>query len=149
MKQFSKKQLIVFVVLALIVVALALVFSRTPLFAGAPRYAAVYLDTGDLYFGKLTLLPKFQLTDAWLIQPGLEEGTTSIARFSDAAWKPAGAINFARDHVVFWAPIAEGSQMIDAIEGRIQQPPPTSTETPSGNGLTPQSGTSSQTEPEE
>ncbi|OHA53524.1 MAG: hypothetical protein A2991_03980 [Candidatus Terrybacteria bacterium RIFCSPLOWO2_01_FULL_58_14] len=148
MAKFSKKHIFIFLVLAFIVVVLALVFSRAPLFAGTPRYAAVYLDTGDLYFGKLTLLPKFTLTDAWLIQPGPEEGTTSIARFSDAAWKPAGVINFERDHVVFWAPIAEGSQMIDAIEGRIQQPPAGSA-APSGNGLTPNLDDSSPTIPEE
>jgi len=36
-------------------------------------YYVVYLETGDLYFGKLSRFPKFTLSDVWLFQMGQGE----------------------------------------------------------------------------
>jgi hypothetical protein len=36
--------------------------------ASEDNYYAVYLRTGDLYFGKISWFPKFSLTDVWFLQ---------------------------------------------------------------------------------
>ena len=39
---------------------------------GASPYSAVYLTTGDVYFGKLSWFPKVRLTNVWLLQRNVD-----------------------------------------------------------------------------
>lgn len=107
------------VIVLVLAIGLGFVFSKFSMFGGAkPQYAAVYLTSGDLYFGKLSRFPKFSLDDAWFLQPGGEQGP-GLARFEDAAWKPAGSIHFNSENIAFWTLLAADSPVIQAIEGRI------------------------------
>jgi len=114
----SKKHIALLIGAVLLVVVLALLFSRFQIFQTQPRYAAVYLTTGDIYFGKLERFPSFQLSDAWFLGQD-PQGGTSLQKFADAVWQPAGTIHLSRDQIVFWAPLDPVSPVVQAIEGRI------------------------------
>jgi len=91
-------------------------------------YMAVYLATGDIYFGRTSLFPRVTIQDPWFFRRA-EDGSVSLERFSDAVWMPEDVIKINRDQIVFMARISENSQIIAMMEGRIdprqqqQQPP--------------------------
>jgi len=99
------------VLLALWVGLLARQTSSTTPKDKASDYSAVYLSTGDIYFGKLSWFPKAKLRDAWLLQ---RTGTTEQARyvmvpFRSALWEPVGTLWLNAKQVIFWTKIRAGS----------------------------------------
>jgi len=82
-------------------------------------YHAVYLNNGAIYFGKLSTFPRFKLNDAVFIQLD-NQGNASLQRFKDAFWGPEGSIYLNRSAILFIAPIAENSPLINFIEGKQQ-----------------------------
>ena len=92
-------------------------------------YMAVYLATGDIYFGRVSFFPRVTIQDPWFFRRA-EDGSVSLERFSDAVWMPEDMIKINRDQIVFMARISENSQIIAMMEGRVtpqqqqqQQPP--------------------------
>ncbi|MDD5099241.1 MAG: hypothetical protein PHP35_02775 [Candidatus Colwellbacteria bacterium] len=83
-------------------------------------YVAVYLITGDVYYGKATFFPKLTLDDAVFLQKG-NDGSLSVQKLSDLLWKPIDPMVIERDQVIFWMKLDSTSPVIDAIEGRIPQ----------------------------
>jgi hypothetical protein len=80
-------------------------------------YMAVYLTTGDIYFGKVSNFPCIKISDAWFLQRS-EDGNLGLQKFSDAVWLPTGEIKISRDQVVFTAKLSKDSPIIQAIEGK-------------------------------
>jgi hypothetical protein len=90
-------------------------------------YTAVYLTTGDIYFGKTNLFPCVKIQDPWFLQRA-EDGGLSLEKFSDAVWAPKGGMKISRDQIVFISRLSDMSPVIAAIEGKsvpqqITQPP--------------------------
>ena len=80
-------------------------------------YMAVYLATGDIYFGRVSSFPHVTIQDPWFFRRA-EDGSVSLERFSDAVWMPEDVIKINRDQIVFMARISENSQIIAMMEGR-------------------------------
>lgn len=107
----------VFVSIAVTIVVLGLGVSF--LFGALYKpYTAVYLSTGDVYYGKLSTFPGLTLHDPWFVQR-MPDGNFSLAKFSDAFWKPRGAMRLSSDKVVFTAKLDKTSPIVEAMEGRI------------------------------
>lgn len=87
--------------------------------ASRATWYAVYLDTGDLYFGHLSSFPSLSLSDAWYVQHS-PQGNVSVSDFSKASWKPAGSIQLNRQHVVWTVRIASDSPLIAAMNAQPQ-----------------------------
>jgi hypothetical protein len=86
---------------------------------GPSEYSAVYMTSGDVYFGKLHSFPKPYLSDAlYLVRSTNQSGQTQInlASFSSVFWAPAGKIYFNPDQVLFTAPLQNNSQIISVIK---------------------------------
>lgn len=83
-----------------------------------PKYAAVYLSTGEIYFGKLSWFPSPRLSDVWLFQRTQEQGL-SLDRFTNVVWQPLEPMRLSRDKIVFWTYLQPTSPVVQAIEGRI------------------------------
>ena len=119
----NKSSKIIFVAIVFLVVIGAIV-SAIFSFVNRP-YMAVYLATGDIYFGRTSLFPRVTMQDPWFLQRA-EDGTLSLARLTDAVWMPEGEFKINRDQVVFMARLADNSQVVAMMEGRIdprqQQP---------------------------
>jgi len=82
--------------------------------SGPSTWSAVYLDTGDLYFGRLSSFPSLVLSNAWYVQH-TPQGDLSVNDFSKASWKPQGTIRINSRHVVWTARIASDSPLISAM----------------------------------
>ena len=117
------------VIIAVVVVAVVLVAvgiwagisivgaSQNP--AGPSPYSAVYLTTGDIYYGKLSWFPKPHLTDAWVLQRTQDaKGQThlSVAPFTSSFWSPVNEINLNPKAIVFWTRLRNDSKLAQAIE---------------------------------
>jgi hypothetical protein len=102
---------------------------------------AVYLSTGELYFGQKSGLFGFNLKNAYLLNKG-EDGKYSLQEFSKAAWKPTGTVHLSSDKVVFWSTIDDSSDVSKLVSGETKStdvaPAQTTTTPPSANGVTTQ-----------
>ncbi|MDD4999112.1 MAG: hypothetical protein WC042_01305 [Candidatus Paceibacterota bacterium] len=116
-------------------------------------YYVVYLETGDLYFGKLSRFPKFTLSDVWLLQrvQGEYQQDLSLAKFEKAIYEPEDKMEINRSKVVFMAKLKNTSQLVQSIKNAekeiinssllpptttLPQPlstPPTTTTTPANH----------------
>lgn len=107
---------LVWIVLAIVLVAA--VVSGVALFMMLKKkpYVAVYLVTGDIYYGKMSYSPKFTLDDAIFLQRG-QDGNLGLQKLSDAFWKPKGPMYIEKDQIVFWSKLDPSSPVINAIEG--------------------------------
>lgn len=122
----NKKLFIVLFVVVLVVliglgvwIGVAIVGSRTANPAAPSGYTAVYMTSGDIYFGKLHWFPKPYLTDALYVTRSTgQNGQTQLglAAFTSSFWSPVGDIYFNPSQVLFTASLRNDSQIIAAIQ---------------------------------
>ena len=99
-------------VLVILVVALVL----AGFYGFKPEYRAVYMTTGELYLGKYYAWPQAKLVEARLLQVTQdEERPFVLSRFSESLWQPAGDVYINRKQIVWTAPIALNSEMINFL----------------------------------
>ena len=60
---------------------------------GVSDYSVVYLTTGEVYIGKLTVFPSLKLEDAYILQVARDENnpeniTFQLNPINDALWAP-------------------------------------------------------------
>ncbi len=134
MKSIKKNyKLIAIIVLAAILLGAAL--TAILYFVHRP-YMAVFLTTGDIYFGRTSLFPRVTIERPWFLRRA-EDGSLSLENFSDAIWAPEGGIQINRDKIVFMSRLSNASPVVAAIEGRPmpqQQMPQGEAPTNAGGG---------------
>lgn len=108
MSKTNKTLLWVVIILAIILIALVL---WQVLFASSSYYA-VFLRTGDLYFGQLTKFPSFGLTNVYTIQVTQDpQNPLSVQKFSNLFWGPEDYLKINRDEVVWYTELSPTSQL--------------------------------------
>lgn len=91
-------------------------------------YSAVYLRTGDLYFGKLTKFPYFGLKNVYLLQATADPANPlRIQKFSQVFWGPQDFLKLNRDEVVWYTKLDPKSQLSELLK---TNPELTAQETP-------------------
>lgn len=118
----GKRNIFITIGIVLVVFVIALVWWAISLVSG-PTYHAVYLDTGDIYFGQLGSFPGTVLHDAWYLQQDFENQQLALAEFSNVVWSPVGSLDLNNAHVVWTAKISKDSQIIPILEKRQQAQP--------------------------
>ena len=87
-------------------------------------WSVVYLATGEIYVGKLSHFPKFQISsETYILQvvripaeEGMEEQTSfQLTPIQDALWAPE-KLYLNREQVVFYGPVLETSKVGEAIK---------------------------------
>jgi len=114
--------LILVIVLALILIGL-FIWQRISF---QPTYYAVFLETGELYFGKLTRFPSFGLKNVYLFQANPQNTTTpvSIQKFSNIFWGPADFLKINRSKVVWMTKLNPNGQLAQLIKTNPNLVPP-------------------------
>jgi len=109
------KILILIVVVLLVVLAAVLYWQKVGF---EKPYYAVYLSTGDLYFGKLSYFPKFALKDVYILQqnPDDQQNPLSITKFENAFWGPENKIYLNDEEIVWKTKLGKDSQFLSAIK---------------------------------
>jgi hypothetical protein len=122
MRNVNKVLLIVVIVLLLVLVG---VLAWQTWFSAASYYA-VYLKTGDLYFGQLSRFPSFSLSHVYLLQVNAQdkENPVNVQKFSNVFWGPEDSIKINRDEVAWYAKLKKDSQLVRLIETNPDLVPP-------------------------
>jgi len=109
------KILLAVVVILLLALAVVIYWQRVGF---KKSYWAVYLNTGDLYFGELNRFPKLSLSNVWLIQrnPADSQNPLSLAKFEQAFWGPEDKIYLNEKNIVWKAKLKENSQILQSIK---------------------------------
>lgn len=135
-KNGKMHKLLIGVVIILGAVLLALVGYQT-LFAES-AYSAVYLRSGDLYFGKIVRFPYFGLKNVYMLQSTQDPANPlRIQKFSQIFWGPEDYLRLNREEIVWHTHIRSDSQLTQLLmsnpelttsqEQQVQQPQTTTT----------------------
>jgi len=91
-------------------------------------YHAVFLRSGDMYFGKLSRFPKLTLSDVWFLQVTTQENQQAgfnLARFSNAVFGPEDKMEINKENVVWISKLRDDSQVVNYIQSTLQPTLPT------------------------
>jgi len=82
------------------------------------NYWAVYLDSGDLYFGKLSEFPQLSLTDVWFLQsnPDSEENPISLEKLTNIFWGPNDCLYLNQENIIWKVELKDDSQVVKLIK---------------------------------
>jgi hypothetical protein len=119
----SKKLLIILLIILVIVLVLGIwlgvkILGRENL-ESPSKYSAVYLQTGDIYFGELSWFPWPSLKNVWLVQRSVDQQNQvqlGIVPLKNSFWGPTDKIYLNPKQVVFWTNLRKDSQLIKALE---------------------------------
>jgi len=117
----KKNSLIVVIVLVLVVVYLSFA-SGSKIFPFAQsKYQAVQLISGEVYFGKLSFLPKLKLSQAAFIQTQKAESATSTPQtqlmpLSSLYFAPENEMYLVEKQILWWANLQPESQLVKLLE---------------------------------
>jgi len=131
---FKNKPLLINIILIAIIALLAVyvfAFNKNINFETQRSYYAVYLRTGDLYFGHLCkFFSKYTLTNIYFLQRD-EKGELSLQKFEQSAYQPEDKMILNKENIVWFSKIKNESPLIPVLEGK-QTPTPTTvpSETP-------------------
>lgn len=119
MSKVNKFFIVITIVLVLITIGLA-VYMFISQNKKTDIYSAVYLESGDIYFGKLHTFPKTYLTDIYLLQKNnapQTSGTTPyiLSKFADSMWGPTDYLALNRDKIIWIGKLKNDSTVVKAI----------------------------------
>ena len=115
MNLMKKTVLIVVVVLGLGAGGYALKSQNQP-----EGFSVVYLQTGELYVGKLTLFPKMKLDTTYAVArmqdpKDAAKNTFQLNPLNEMVWAPQ-TLYLNRDNVVFYGPLDENSNAAKGLK---------------------------------
>ena len=123
----KKSRIVLFIVAVVVVIVLA-VWAGIMIagnFMGAKStntvspYSAVYLSSGDIYFGKLSWFPSPHLTDVWYLQRSQGQNNqvqVSVQPFTSVFWGPSNELDLNSKNIMFTTRLMNSSQVVQAIE---------------------------------
>jgi hypothetical protein len=113
-----KVLIIILLALAVGLLSVILLFQFNVLKA-FPQHSVIYLQTGEIYFGKLSQFPYPVLENGYILQRS-QDGSISLLPISSTIWEPAGYIRLNKDAIVFTAPLAKTSAVYRMIISQQQ-----------------------------
>ena len=118
--QSNRTLVIAAIIIGVILLALLAVTFISPLAFGKP-YFVVYTANGEVFVGKASWFPKFNLTEAYIVQSGIPNpetgGGLQLVPLKDTPWSPK-KLYFEEEQVVFYGPIDEGSNVAQALKAQ-------------------------------
>jgi len=111
----SKKNISIFAI-ALVIIIIAIIYWRQNNIE--KPYHAVYLENGDIYFGKLNILPYLSLDDVYFLQknPSDTQNPFSVVKFENAFWGPENKIYINREKIIWKTRLKKDSQVLNVIK---------------------------------
>jgi hypothetical protein len=107
-------RVLLWVVAVLVVILLVLVVWQ--IFFGKSSYYAVYMRTGDLYFGKLVKFPSFAMKNVYTLQVTQDEqNPIRVQKFADVFWGPEDYLKINKDEVVWYTKLKSEGQLSQLI----------------------------------
>ena len=111
--KFIKISLIIAIILLMILLYISFINKASSI---KNPYYAVYLQTGDMYFGKLSRFPRLALSDVWFLQANTaEQGGAELIKYSNAMFGPQDKMEINRENVVWISKLRNDSQVVNYI----------------------------------
>jgi len=118
----SKLNIILSVIVLVLLIILGVVFWKPSFLSSftTPCYYAVYLSSGDLYFGKMSWFKPHTLSDVRMIQreQASEEAepVLSLVEFNKSViWGPTGDLKLNEKNIVWISKLNNESQVVQLI----------------------------------
>ena len=147
----TKKEKIFYVIFTIIILVLIGIIIWEKRGGKSNNYYAIYLNTGDMYFGKLVPSSRYTLIDPYFLRATQDKkNPLAIARFQNAFWKPGKKLQFNPANVVWINKLSPDSPIISFMESQkagISAPTQTQTPQPSSAPNSSQPKPSSQKSP--
>jgi len=105
-------------ILAIILLSVLVYISFIDKVDKEPTYHAVFLRTGDMYFGKLSRFPKLTLSDVWYLQVTTQEDQQAgfnLAKFTNTVFGPQDKMEINKENVVWISKLSNDSQVVSFI----------------------------------
>lgn len=104
-------RILLWVIGVLVIILLVLVVWQ--IFFGKSSYYAVYMRTGEIYFGKLMKFPSFGMKNVYTLQVNAQDAQNPIRvqKFSDVFWGPEDWMKINRDEVVWYTKLKTEGQL--------------------------------------
>ena len=113
----SKLNKVLLLTVILLAIVLGVIFWMPNIFASS--YYAVYLTSGDLYFGKMAWYSPRTLIDVRVIQQQKDEKeqpVLSLVIFKDSVvWGPAGDLKLNKKNILWTSKLTDESQVVKLI----------------------------------
>lgn len=121
MLNMSKKNIVLVVVVVLVVVGLAFTINKNN---QKSIYSVVYLSTGDVYVGELSMLPRMELKNGYILATAPDPADPEKSNFqlnpiSEALWAPQ-SIHLIKDNVVFYGSLLSTSKIAETLAGQTK-----------------------------
>jgi hypothetical protein len=112
----SKKNIIIGVVLVLIIAVLGFLQYKTSQSNG---YSVVYLTTGEVYVGKLSVFPDLTLKDGYILQVNKDatdpaKNTFQLNPTNQALWATQ-VLHLVKENVVFYGSLMSNSKIAETL----------------------------------
>lgn len=122
-KKMKKKTLAIIIILVVIVALivgayLAVKIFNKPQELKASEFTAVYMTSGDIYFGKMSWFPRPKLQNVWYLQRGVDQQNNpqlSIAAFKKVLWSPIDEVRINPKQIILSTRIREDSELARAL----------------------------------
>lgn len=115
----SKLNKVLLLVVILLIIVLGVILWVPGIFSSS--YYAVYLTSGDLYFGKMAWYCPHTLTDVRVIQQQKDEKEQPVLSLVDfgksVVWGPAGDLRLNGKNVLWTSKLTDESQVVKLIKG--------------------------------
>lgn len=107
------------IVIFFVLGAIAFFVSKQFLADTSGVYYAVYLRSGDVYFGTLTRSPKLMLGNAYaLVKNDNNKDPFRIVKVTDMAWGPKGELELNQKQALWIAELAEDGTVMKYIKSQ-------------------------------
>ncbi|MDP3725477.1 MAG: hypothetical protein Q8R20_03355 [Nanoarchaeota archaeon] len=107
---------IILVIVSIILAALLIGVVAWRVVEGRDTFHAVFLKTGDLYFGKLVRFPTFGMKNIYFVQAtGNEANPLSIQKFTNVFWGPDDVLQINKKEVVWMTKIRKDSDLAELL----------------------------------
>lgn len=88
-------------------------------YTGGDSYSVVYLSSGDVYIGKLTIGSQMELNDSYLLQnvkdaKDATKSSVQLTPLKEALWAPK-QLFLNEKNVIFYGPLDESSKAAEAL----------------------------------
>jgi hypothetical protein len=84
------------------------------------NYYAVAVETGDIYFGKISHFPCLQLRNVWYLQQtGDQDNPYSLVKFTDLRWSPEDRLNLNYKYVVWMVKLDKKGQVATFLKNPV------------------------------
>lgn len=120
--QPDRKIIIAVIIIGAVLLALLAVTFIFPLAFEKP-YFVVYTTNGEIFVGKASWFPRFNLTNAYIVQTGVPApeaapgSNLQLVPLRDTPWSPK-KLYFERGQIIFYGPIDEKSNVAATLQNR-------------------------------